>query len=81
MLSMSSIKTNPSKTQEVKVLFFSIPSEILLQLGAGGMLAALVGGKAVAETLQAIGEASEEIFRGDRLPVLKFPVETQSESN
>lgn len=78
---MSSIKTNPSKTQAVKVLFLSIPSEVLLQLGAGGMVAALVGGKAIAETLQAIGQASEEIFRGDRLPVLKFPIETESESN
>lgn len=78
---MSFAKTNPSETQEIKVLFFSIPSEVLLQLGAGCMLATSVGGKAVAETLQAIGQASEEIFRGDRLPVLKFPVETESESN
>lgn len=44
------------------------------------MLLALLGGKAFSETLKAIGEASEELFRGDRLPVLKFPVERESES-
>jgi len=32
----------------------------------------MVVSKAVAETLQAIGQASEEVFQGDRLPILKF---------
>jgi hypothetical protein len=59
---------------------FSISQEILLQMSSGAVLLALLGGKAAAETLQAIGQASEEVFRGDRLPVLKFPVETESES-
>ncbi len=62
-------------------MFFSIPQEILLQLSTGPVLLALLGGKAAAETLQAIGEASEEVFRGDRLPILKFPVETKYESS
>ncbi len=76
---MSSFSSNPSETEGVKLVFFSIPSQLLLQLGAGSTLVALLAGKAVAETLQAIGQASEEIFRGDRLPELKFPVETESE--
>lgn len=58
----------------------SISHQILLQLSTGPMLLALLGGKAFSETLKAIGEASEELFRGDRLPVLKFPVERESES-
>jgi len=64
----------------LNLLFFTIPQEILLQLGTGSVLLALLGGKAAAQTLQAVGQASEEVFRGDRLPVLKFPSETESES-
>lgn len=76
---MPSLSSNPSETEGVKLIFFSIPSQSLLQLGAGSMIVALLGGKAVTETLEAIGQASEEIFRGDRLPELEFPVETKSE--
>lgn len=61
-------------------MFFTIPQQVLLQLSTGPALMAMLSGKAVAETLQSIGQASEEVFRGDRLPVLKFPVETESES-
>lgn len=62
-------------------MLFSISQEILLQLSTGPMLMALLVGKAAAETLQSIGQGSEEVFRGDRLPILKFPVETESETN
>jgi hypothetical protein len=61
--------------------FFTISQEILLQIGTGSVLLALLGGKAAAKTLQAVGQASEEVFRGDRLPVLKFPSETESGSD
>lgn len=64
-----------TQTEGVKLFFFSIRAETLLLLGTSSMLLALVGGKAVAETLQAIGGASEEVFRGDRLPILQFPNE------
>ncbi len=78
---MPSSNANLSETEGVEVLFFSIPSGLLLQLGAGAMLGLLLGSKAIAETLQTIGQASEEIFRGDRLPLLEFPEETESASN
>lgn len=71
--------SNPAKTEGLDLILFSIPSEILLPLGTGAMLIGLLGGKAVAQALQAVGQASEEVFRGDRLPLLKFPVETESE--
>ncbi len=61
-------------------MFFSISQETLLQLSTGPVLLALLGSKAASQTMHAIGQASEEVFRGDRLPILKFPVETESES-
>ena len=62
----------------LNLVFFTIPQQILLQLSSGPLLVAVLGSKAVAETLQTIGQASEEVFRGDRLPTLKFPVETEN---
>ncbi len=62
------------------LVLFSIPQEILLQLGTATVLVTLLGGKAFFETLQAIGQVSEEVFRGDRLPVLN-PGETESKSS
>lgn len=61
----------------LNLILFSIPQDVLLPLGTVTVLVALLGGKAFFETLQAIGQASEEVFRGDRLPVLN-PVETES---
>lgn len=72
--------TQKSNQDGLNLIFFSISAETLLQLGTGSMLLALVGGKAIAETLQALGQGSEEIFRGDRLPILKFPVENDVSS-
>lgn len=53
----------------------NIPSDALI---AGMTLPMLLGWysvRAISEGLQSLGQASEEIFRGDRLPVLHFPVE------
>ncbi|NJO40900.1 MAG: hypothetical protein HC769_07900 [Cyanobacteria bacterium CRU_2_1] len=49
-----------------------IPTEILLSLGSAPMLLVLIGSKALTEMMRDIGQASEEIFRGDRLPILKI---------
>lgn len=53
--------------------FDAIPSEVLLSLAAAPLLVGLRAGQALAKFLQEVGEASEEVFRGDRLPVLNFP--------
>jgi hypothetical protein len=75
-------RSHPQETAGVKLLFFSIPNDLLLQVGTASLLVGLIGGKAVTEAAKAIGQASEELFRGDRLPVLPFPeTETASESN
>lgn len=68
-----------SETAGLNVILFTIPQSVLLQAGTGTVLMALLGAKAFSETLQAIGQASEEVFRGDRLPILEFPVQTESE--
>lgn len=77
---MASPNQKRSETDGLNLLFFSIPVQILLQLSTGPVLLAMLAGKTFSETLQVVGEASEELFRGDRLPVLKFPVEKESES-
>jgi hypothetical protein len=54
--------------------------EVLVGLATAPVLLALIGGRAVALAMQELGEASEELFRGDRLPVLRSPIVPHSES-
>lgn len=46
---------------------------MLLSLGTVPVLLGLWGGKAITSLMRELGQASEEVFRGDRLPVLNFP--------
>lgn len=46
------------------------PPTILVGLAAAPLLAGLIGGRLVAQLFHDCGELSEELFRGDRLPVL-----------
>jgi hypothetical protein len=48
-------------------------SNILLGLATAPLLVALVGGRAVARFMMDLSRASEEVFRGDRLPILDPP--------
>lgn len=50
-----------------------ISSEIWLSVATAPVLAALVLGKVTTEMLEVIGQASEEVFRGERLPLQPFP--------
>ncbi|MCC5647919.1 hypothetical protein LC607_34455 [Nostoc sp. CHAB 5824] len=63
--------TNPASNLDL----FSIPQSFLLQIGTASILLLLITGKTTVRALEAIGEASEELFRGDRLPILDFPDE------
>ncbi len=56
---------------------FSVPQSFLLQAGTASILLLLLASKATSEALEAMGQASEEIFRGDRLPILDFPNEDE----
>ncbi|WP_373527816.1 hypothetical protein [Nostoc sp.] len=57
---------------------FSIPQSFLLQIGTASIVLLLITEKATVKALEAIGEASEELFRGDRLPNLDFPEEHET---
>lgn len=76
---MQSSQRETVNSSGLDLIFFRITNEALLQLSSGAMLVALLGAKAYSEMLVTIGEASEEILRGDRLPVLDFPVAAKSE--
>ncbi|MBD1212325.1 MAG: hypothetical protein H9534_06175 [Dolichospermum circinale Clear-D4] len=52
---------------------FTIPLSCFLQAGTVCTLILIIAQKATSEALVSLGEASEELFRGDRLPVLSFP--------
>ncbi len=58
---------------ELNLTFFSIPQSLLLQIGTASILLLLIAEKNTHQALQALGTASEEVFRGDRLPILDFP--------
>lgn len=49
-----------------------LPTKILLSLSTAPFLLILLGGKTLTGLMQEMGQATEEIFRGDRLPVLKI---------
>lgn len=56
-----------------------IPTNLLLSLGTIPVLAVLIGSKAIGKALIELGQASEELFRGDRLPMLEDQEKQRSE--
>ncbi|HEY9625530.1 MAG TPA: hypothetical protein V6C78_34740 [Crinalium sp.] len=50
-----------------------LSSDLLVSLATAPLLVVLVGSKVLAELMQNLGQSSEEVFRGDRLPVLNIP--------
>lgn len=47
-------------------------TDLLIGLGTIPLLAGLISAKALSEMMQSVGQFSEEVFRGDRLPVLNL---------
>ncbi|MBW4663336.1 MAG: hypothetical protein KME01_03910 [Chroococcus sp. CMT-3BRIN-NPC107] len=70
---MSDSDSRPSSKDGLDLGVLTIASNTLLQLGTLPLLAALVAGKALTPAIKAISTGSEEVFRGDRLPILPFP--------
>ncbi|MEH2308541.1 hypothetical protein [Nostoc sp.] len=66
--------TNPPSNLDL----FTIPQSFLLQIGTASILLLLITGKTTVRALESIGKASEELFRGDRLPILDFPEERET---
>lgn len=50
----------------------SVNTKLLLSLSTMPLLLLLIGAKFLAELMQETGRATEEVFRGDRLPILKI---------
>lgn len=53
--------------------FTEVPPKVLVSLATGPLLLALVGSRTLERLLLELGQTSEELFRGDRLPILSFP--------
>lgn len=70
---MQSFRENSSGNPAVTTPSWQISSELLLSLATGPVLLGLLGNRAINQLLPEIGLYSEEIFRGDRLPMLNFP--------
>ncbi|MBW4642527.1 MAG: hypothetical protein KME23_05885 [Goleter apudmare HA4340-LM2] len=78
---MPPLNQTPSSQPELNLCLFNIPQSLLLQIGTASILLLLITGQAANRTLEAIGQASEELFRGDRLPILNFPDDKESNNS
>lgn len=74
---MPPVIQNSSSNPGLNLTLFSIPQSLLLQIGTASILLLLAVEKATGKTLVALGEKSEELFRGDRLPILNFPEDNE----
>ena len=70
---MQSFRENSSENPTVTTPSWKISSDIVLSLATCPFLGSLLANKAMNQLLSEIGLYSEEIFRGDRLPMLNFP--------
>jgi hypothetical protein len=70
---MPPVSSQTSSDAGLNLVLFTIPQSFLLQVGTASILLLLLAQKATLETLQALGENSEELFRAERLPILNFP--------
>jgi hypothetical protein len=57
----------------LNLIAFTVSPSCLLQVGTVSILMLIMAQKATGDALVSLGEASEELFRGDRLPMLNFP--------
>ena len=69
----SSFRENLPGPSVEKVSPPQISSEILLSLATTPLVLGILASRGAGELMSGLGESSEEIFRGDRLPMLKFP--------
>jgi hypothetical protein len=54
---------------------------IWIALATSPFLMGVLTVRSLTQALIELGEASEEVFRGDRLPILNFPDHQESEQN
>lgn len=70
------------KTRLFKAAMFNSlpnPATLWVSLATIPMLLGILAARSLAENLSELGRASEEIFRGERLPILNFPEPEEGE--
>jgi len=70
---MAPITSQSSTNPGLNLVLFSIPQSFILEIGTASILLLLTTQKFTVKALESVGQASEELFRGDRLPILPFP--------
>ncbi|WP_044304376.1 hypothetical protein [Richelia intracellularis] len=70
---MSLFTCNYFKDLELEVPCLSVTQPLLLQLGTISIITLLIAEKSAPAILVSLGAASEELFQGKQLPILKFP--------
>ena len=66
--------TSPIENRHFHSPTLPVSPELLISLATGPMLLGILSAKSLSEFVRQMGVASEEIFRGDRLPVLTMPI-------
>ncbi|MGF1491680.1 MAG: hypothetical protein ACFBSC_04345 [Microcoleaceae cyanobacterium] len=64
---------SPSDSDQLDWSSVQLPADLLLSVATAPMVCLLTSGRLLGNLLLGISQSSEEIFRGDRLPVLHFP--------
>ncbi len=74
------MSTEPTGPHHAAASLPVIPTPILVSLATGPFLCGMVAAKALTQAMIDIGINSEEIFRGDRLPILPFAKHPEDEA-
>ena len=78
---MSAAKPNSPSVGRSPCAEMKILGEMLIVLSTGPLLLGILGTQAAMNFLEEMGKTSEEIFRGERLPLLKFQDSVPFNSN
>lgn len=78
---MSSLSNQSQSQPGLNFTSGHIPISCLLHIGTVSLLMLLMAEKTMSQGLAALGEVGEELFRGDRLPILNFPSDAYDEGS
>jgi hypothetical protein len=72
---------SPSTSRRPEPSWIDIAPELMLSLATGPLLLTVLGARAMTQLMQEVGQMSEEVFRGDRLPILDVSMSQPSQSS
>ena len=72
---------SPSNSHRPEPSWINLAPELMLSLATGPLLLTVLGARAMTQLVQEVGQMSEEVFRGDRLPILDVSISQTSQSN